>query len=182
MISLHNLKNMTEENFEDDEGAPDESSDDEDYDEVTDNEELTEADYEITSANKNFIEEKIEKCSIPEFLSQPSGSRLLGINELYAEEDDDYKNDYKNLTKDLIYEKIGKVSSYRQLMDLYLILASCLEDSSHSRTMDVLNKCSDDLFKMCFSRVQNESFVINYLLARGFREKFEILGAYFFKF
>lgn len=157
ITSFNNLVIDEEEGFDDDEGSPENSSDDEDYDEVTDTESLCEADYEITSTNKNFIEEKSEKCTSKEFLNNPTGSKLLGISETYGIE---------KATENLLNSYVSQVKSYRNLIDLYLILAACLIDSSHSRTMDILNQCSDDLFKMAFNRVNNECYVINYLLCK----------------
>ena len=152
---LENIKLLLDDDgeVEGDEGSPEHSSDEESEDELTDTDEINEADYEISAAYKKGTEEKSEACTVKEFLKEPTGPKLLGLGDKDAD-----------VTGTILSEL--KINSYRELIDLYLKLASCLTDSSHTRTMDVLAKASDEIFALAFKRVKNETFVINYLLTK----------------
>ena len=147
--------------FDEDEGNPDDSSDEEGYDLLTDNEPIDEEEFLAQFTLKN-TQETAEKCTPEEFLA-PNGAtegHLLGLSELF-------EGDAEKLVDSLLkLPPYNPIDSYRKLLDLYLLLATCLEDSSHTRTMDVLNNCTDFLFARAFGRVAQPSFVVNYLLTK----------------
>lgn len=143
-----------EQDFEDDDGTPEnsddsEEEDDDDNDGTDDDEERAAA--EEIEAN-NFVKEIAEPCTAEEFLQNPTGGKLLFLGDDCCEK---------------LLENM-KVESYRDYLDLYLKITKCITDSAHTRTMDVLTATSDDLFKKAFEKVgrKNSSFIVNYILAR----------------
>jgi Ran GTPase-activating protein 1 len=141
------------EEFEDDDGTPensDDSEEEDDDDDGTDDDEERAAAEEIEA--NNFVREIAEPCTAEEFLQNPTGGKLLFLGEDCCEK---------------LLENM-KVESYRDYLDLYLKITKCITDSAHTRTMEVLTATSDDLFKKAFEKVgrKNSSFIVNYILAR----------------